>query len=86
MIDTNQSSKKMTTREEALGFVESRNLSGVKSIPSSIINKEIKYGRTLLYVACENGYFEIVQELLKCDGIDVNKGVSIFESQLNIMI
>ena len=53
----------------------------LKSIPASIINEEFENGefdgKTLLCIACKKGYLKIVKELLKRDGTDVNKSVSI---------
>jgi len=41
-----------------------------------VINDLNKIGRTLLFVACFHGRVDIVKELVGCDGIEVNKGVS----------
>ena len=41
------------------------------------INAPINQTGTLLYIACRDGYIEIVKLLLAMDGTEVNKGVSI---------
>ena len=69
--------------EEVVSIVETGDVSALKSISYSSVINNYTYGRTLLCLACEKGNLEIVKELIKCDGIDVNKGVSVEWSEMS---
>jgi len=72
----------MSTLEKAASIVKKGDVSALKLLYyDHVVNDYIGTSPTrctLLYLACQYGHLEIVKELVKCYGIDVNKsGVSI---------
>ena len=60
---------------QATAMVKKGNVEGLKTLPlSSVIDMFNDKAKTLLVVACEIGNLEMVRELLKVGGVDVNKG------------